>query len=170
MNYPADRPTGLTTVTPAIGPNDSTFPENVLRRIFHLYIEEPVVLLPPRGELRQVLAQVCATWQAIIISTPTFWSSFSFTQCQWGVRHPNNLIQLAEVFFRRAGKTTPLAINLGGSLQSDLGRIIFVLTIRPHAHRVWFLSCMITRREIGTILGLGHVHFPLLQVIAIGVL
>jgi len=161
MAYPPDRPTGLATATPEIGSNDLTLPEGVIGRIFNFSIQGPVILPPPRDDARRVLTQVCAKWRGIVVSTTTFWSSFNFTQLE--VQRPNNLFRLAALFFHRSGETAPLSVHLGGPLQSGLG-IILGLIIRPRAHRVWFLSCTLTKSQLRTIFG-PHVHFPLLQFI-----
>ena len=104
------------------------------------------------------------------MSTPTYWAAFDFIQHE--VQHPNNFVHLAKCFFLRSGNTLPLAIGFRGSFkfQSKLGRNIFDLVIRPHAHRIWFLSCCVTKGNLRTFFGPGHVHFLFLQAINVAVI
>jgi len=104
------------------------------------------------------------------VSTPTYWTAFDFIQRK--VKHPNNFVHLAECFFLRSGNTLLLSIGFRGSFrfQSKLGRNIFNFIIRPRAHRIWFLSCCVTKDDLRTFLGPGRVHFLFLQVITVAVI
>ena len=162
-----------TTSTPAVFfPNGTpaALPDNVLRRIFDFYIQGPLIFPPPTDEQRWVLTRVCAKWRLVVVSTPTYWTAFDFIQCK--VQHPNNLVHLAECFFLRSGNTLPLAIGFRGSFkfQNTLGRSIFNLVVRPRAHRVWFLSCCVTKSDLKTLFRLGYVHFLFLQAINVAVI
>jgi len=167
MDYSIDRSTssGLATSSP----NKPTFPENILRRIFDLCIRGPLVFPPSPREPRRVFTQVCGKWREIVLSTPTYWTTFDFARHE--AQCPNNLIQLAELFFNRSGNDAPLAISFRASfkLRSQLGGNIFALLIWPRAHRVWFLSCCVTKNDLRIFFGPG-IRFPALQAIHMAVI
>ena len=148
----------------------AALPDNVLRRIFDLYIQGPLIFPLSTDEQRWVLTRVCAKWRFVVVSTPTYWTAFDFIQRE--VQHPNNFVHLAECFFLRSGNTLPLAIGFRGSFkfQSKLGRNIFNFVVRPHAPRIWFLSCCVTKSNLRTFFGPSHVHFLFLQAINVAVI
>ena len=142
----------------------------MLQRTFDLYIQGPLILPPPTHEQRWVLTRVCEKWRLVVVSTPTYWTAFDFVQRE--VQHPSNFVHLAKCFFLRSGNTLPLATGFRGSfkLQSKLGRNILDFVVRPHAHRIWFLSCCVTKSDLRTFFGPGHVHFLFLQAINVAVI
>ena len=145
------------------------FPERILRDILDLSIEGPVLLPPPRDDERRLLTQVCREWRRVILSTPTYWTSFDFAR--WAAQHPNDLFRLAECFFYRSGNTTSISIRFGTRLQSDIGRSIFELVIRPRAHRVCYFSCSITKDSLRILFsGLDPVNFQVLRVLDVAVI
>jgi len=159
-------PATVTTISPRV--ND-IFPERILRDILDLCIEGPVFLPPPRDDGRRLLTQVCGEWRRIIVSTPTYWRAFDFAR--WAAQRPNDLFRLAESFFGRSGDIVSLCIQFGTHLQSDIGRSIFELVIRPRAHRVYYFSCSITKDSLRILFsGLDPVHFTVLRVIDVAVI
>jgi len=170
MHYSTLYPTGSTSAPFSPNGPPTGLPDNVLRRIFDLYIQGPLIFPPPTDEQRWVLTRVCMKWRLIVVSTPTYWTSFDFTQRE--VQHSNSFVQLAECFFLRSGNTLTLAIGFRGSFkfQSKLGRDIFNLVVQPRAHRIWFLSCCVTKSDLRTFFGPGQVHFLFLQAINIAVI
>jgi len=142
-------------------------PKNLLKRIFDVSFQGPAGLPPQRDDERRILTQVCRRWRRIILSIPAYWSSFDFIQ--WKVPRPQNLLQLAQEFFGRSGDT-PLAICLRGSLHGNLGHDILEFIIRPHARRVWFLSCWVTKQGLRTLIGPGHIDFPILRSIDVTII
>ena len=104
------------------------------------------------------------------MSTPTYWTAFDFVQRE--VQHPSNFVHLAKCFFLRSGNTLPLATGFRGSfkLQSKLGRNILDFVVRPQAHRIWFLSCCVTKSDLRTFFGPGHVRFLFPQAINVAVI
>jgi hypothetical protein len=170
MDYDTVYPTSNTPATFSPNGPPAALPDNVLRRIFDLYIQGPLVFPPPTDEHRWVLTRVCAGWRLVVVSTPSYWTAYDFIQRE--IQHPNNFVHLAESFFVRSGNTLPLALGFRGSFrfQSTLGRNIFNLVVRPRAHRVWFLSCCVTKSDLRTFFGPGHVHFLFLQAIDVAVI
>ena len=167
MNNSPNGSTAPNTASTSVPPNDHNFPESVLQRIFDLVIQGPVTFPPPIDDEHRILAQVCQRWRHVVTLTSTYWSSFDFTQLD--VQHAESLFQLAQVFLLRSGSTTPLTIRFRGSLLSDVARKMFEFVIRSYAHRIWFLSCIITKRELKVSFGAGCGRFPLLQHIDIEV-
>lgn len=157
-----------TVLSAPIGPVNHIFPESVLRLILDFSIEGPVSLPPPRDDQRRVFTQVCREWREIVVNTPTYWDSFNFVQRRG--EPSDDLFRLAECFFRRSKDTHPLSVDFGSSLQSDIGRNIFELVLRPRAHRVQFLSCSVTKKTLRILFGYDPVHFPLLQAIDVAVI
>jgi len=167
MDYSIDHSTSRRLATSSS--NKPVLPDNILRRIFDLCMLGPILFPPPPGEPRRALTQVCKEWREIVLSTPTYWTAFHFTQHE--AQHPNNLIRLADLFFIRSGNDTPLAISFRGSFkfQSNLGSNIFGFVIWPRAHRVWFLSCCVTKNDLRTFFG-PDIHFPFLQAINMAII
>ena len=125
MDYSTAYPTSSTPATFSHNVPAVALPDNILQRIFALYIQGPLIFLPPPDKQRWVLTRVCAKWQLIVTSTPIYWTAFDFIQRK--VQHPNYFVHLAECFFGQSGNTLPLAIGFRGSFkfQSKLGRNIF---------------------------------------------
>lgn len=160
MDYSTNHPAATVASRVAtFSPNAATLPENVLQCIFSLHIQGPLIFPPPMDEKQRVLSQVCDKWRRIVVSTTTYWNAFDFNQCE-DVQHPINLLQLAELFFCQSGNTIPLSIVFR-SFESNLCRYIFNLIAQPRAHRIWFLSCRVTKSELATYFGPGHLQFPL---------
>ncbi|KIM39408.1 hypothetical protein M413DRAFT_12047 [Hebeloma cylindrosporum] len=151
--------TALATTNARIG--DGAFPENIHRRIFDFLVHGPVVLPPQTNDQRQIIALVCKEWQRVLVSTPKYWNDFDLVQPT--TEPSNNLFALAELFFVRSGESIPLAIRFREHLQTEVGRRILELIIRPRMRRVWLLSCTVTTNILRTLF--HSVHFPLLQVV-----
>lgn len=157
------------TVRGAVSTSIANFPDDVLLRIFDLDIQGPVLLPPPTSDRRRSLAQVCSKWRDVITSTLAYWSSFEFVQLPADFQHPENLVRLAEVLFRRSGEAIPLIIRFRGSLQSNVARTMFDFVLRSYAHRLWSLSFVVTKTELGSLFGANGVQFPYLQHIDLAV-
>jgi len=164
MNHSPNGGIVLGAVSTALRPNDLNFPADVLQRIFDLVIRGPVVLPPPVDDQRRILAQVCSRWRNVVTSTLYYWSSFEFVELDQ-VPLPENLLQLAQVFLCRSKDTVPLFIRFRSSgLPSNVACRMLKFVIRSYAHRLGFLSCVVTKKELRTFFGAIHVfHFPLLQ-------
>lgn len=163
MNYPLNGGIVLGAISTALRPNDANFPADVLQRIFDLVIQGPAVLPPPADDQRRILVQVCSWWRTVVTSTPYYWNSFEFVQLDH-VPLPENLLQLAQVFLGRSRDTAPLFIRFHNSdLPSNVACRMLEFVIRSYAHRLWFLSCVVTKKALRTFFGANH--FPLLQYI-----
>ena len=150
----------FSTSAPPNGPN---FPDNILQRIIDLTIQGPVVLPPPTHDPRRVLAQVCRRWRNVVTSTSSYWTFFTF-EALHGQR-PGNILRLAKLLFRRSGNNILLSIRF----QRNVARRLLKFVLRSYSHRLWSLSCFVTKRELKTFFGAGGVHFPRLQHIDLAV-
>ena len=127
------------------------------------------MVLPPSSDNQPlILAQVCVRWRDVVTSTPTYWSSFEFVQLD-DIQRPKNLLRLAQVLLRRSGNTIPLFIRFRDSSPNNVARRMLDFVIRSYAHRIWFLSCVVTKTELPTFFGAHAVHLPLLQHIDLAV-
>ena len=168
MNHSSNGGIVLGAVSTPLRPDDPNFPADILQHIFDLVIQSPVVLPPSSDDQLRILAQVCARWRDVVISTPTYWSSFEFVQLD-DIQRPKNLLRLAQVLLRRSGNTIPLFIRFRDSSPSNVARRMLDFVIRSYAHRIWFLSCVVTKTELPTFFGAHAVHLPLLQYIDLAV-
>jgi hypothetical protein len=171
MNYSPNGGIVPGAISTALRPNDPNFPADVLQRIFDLVIRGPVVLPPPPDDQRRILAQVCSWWRTVVTSTPYYWSSFELVQLDH-VPLPENHLQLAQVLLGRSKDTVPLFIRFRSSeFPSNVTCRMLKFVIRSYAHRLWFLSCVVTKQELRAFFGAVHaVRFPLLQHIDLKVL
>ena len=163
MSYPPNEEVVAGTLSTSAPPNGPNFPNNILQRIIDLAIQGPVVLPPPTHDPRRTLAQVCRRWRNVVTSTSSYWTSFTFEALDG--QRPGNILRLAKLLFRRSGNNILLAVRF----QRNVARRLFKFVLRSYAHRLWSLSCVVTKKGLKTFFGAGGVHLPLLQHIDLAV-
>ncbi|KIM37517.1 hypothetical protein M413DRAFT_30737 [Hebeloma cylindrosporum] len=162
MNHSPSQGVGTGAVSAPIRPNDA-LPIDILQRIFDLVTQEPVLMPPPTKEPRRSLAQVCATWRDIVTTTPRYWTSYDFVQAYPPVQRAGSLLDLAEAFFLRSGDTIPLSVDFHGAWLRNVAHKLLEFVVRSYAHRLRFLSCVVTKRELRQFFGADYVRFPWLR-------
>jgi hypothetical protein len=98
MDYDTVYPTSNTPATFSPNGPPAALPDNVLRRIFDLYIQGPLVFPPPTDEHRWVLTRVCAKWRFVVVSTPSYWTAYDLSNKRFNTQTTSFIWQKAFLY------------------------------------------------------------------------